>query len=237
MCDKSYIMNDVMGEAIRDYFLKRSRGKLWIHNKYGEKEEMPIGTYFRDVQRMPELEQIALRECKGKILDVGAGAGSHALELQANGKDVTTIEFSEKASEVMRLRGVQKVVHQDIFTYHNGGYDTLLLLMNGIGLTGNIAGLTRFLQLAKNWLTESGQLIFDSSDVAYLYEDGLSFPPYYYGEINYCYEYKKQKTEWFSWLYVDRKTLTKIAAKEGWQTEILYMDEFDQYLARLRQTL
>jgi SAM-dependent methyltransferase len=229
-------MKDVLGEAVWDYFFKRSPGKLWIHNKYGEKEEMPIATYFRDAQRMPQLEQIALQQCNGKILDVGAGAGSHALELQAKGIDVTAIEFSEKASEVMRLRGVKKVVQQDIFTYTKGGYDTLLLLMNGIGLTGNIAGLTRFLQLAKHWLTNSGQLIFDSSDVAYLYEDGLALPPYYYGEINYCYEYKKQITDWFTWLYVDPKTLAEVAAKEGWQTEILLMDEFDQYLARLRQT-
>jgi SAM-dependent methyltransferase len=234
--NKSDIMKDVLGEAIWDYFFKRRAGKLWIHNKYGQKEEMPVATYFRDAQTMPKLEQIALQRCAGKILDVGAGAGSHALELQAKGIDVTALEFSEKASEVMRLRGVKKVVHGDIFTYDNGGYDTILLLMNGIGLTGSIAGLSRFLQLAKNWLNNSGQIIFDSSDVAYLYEDDLPFPPYYYGEINYSYEYKKQRTDWFTWLYIDRKTLTEIAAKEGWQTEILFIDEFDQYLARLTQT-
>lgn len=226
-------MNDVLGQAISDYYHKQPVGKLWIHNKYGKKEEMPLATYFRSAEEMPDLELNALQNCTGKVLDIGAGAGSHALELQDKGFDVTALEISEKAVEVMKLRGVGKIVQQDIFTFETGRFDTLLLLMNGIGLTGNTSRLKQFLQHAKSLLQPSGQLIFDSSDVAYLYDGNIAEMENYYGEIMYRYEYKKQKTDWFTWLYIDQRTLAEIAKEAGWKTDILFEDEFDQYLARL----
>ena len=226
-------MNDVLGQAIADFYEKRPFTKLWIHNKYGKKEEMPIATYFRSAAEMPELELVALQQCAGKVLDVGAGAGSHSLILQEKGIDITALEISERAPQVMVRRGVKKVLQKDIFTFENDRFDTLLLLMNGIGLTANIAGLKSFLRHSKNLLTPTGQLIFDSSDVAYLYDHKVPEMDHYYGEIRYQYEYKKQKSDWFTWLYVDKKTLSKIADEEGWNVEILFMDEFDQYLAKL----
>jgi len=226
-------MSDVLGQAIWDYFSNGRAAKLWIHNKYGNKEEMPVSTYFRNAQSMTQLELTALEYCQGRVLEIGAGAGSHALELQSRKIDVTALDISAKASEVMKLRGVKKVEVQDIFSYQGSGYDTLLLLMNGIGVTANLQRLSKFLQLAKNWMSAKGQLIFDSSDVAYLYENSDALPAYYYGEISYCYEYKRQKSDWFTWLYVDLETLTAIAEKEGWQRQVLFIDEFDQYLVRL----
>ena len=226
-------MNDVLGNALYDYYTKAAPSKLWIHNTYGPKEEMPVHIYFRKAEDMPALELIALENCKGKVLDIGAGAGSHALVLQQKGIDVTAIDISPKAAEVMKLRGVRAIAEQDIFTCKTGGFDTLLLLMNGIGLTGNISRLRKFLQQAKKLLRFDGQLIFDSSDVAYLYEGKPPEMENYYGEIMYQYEYKRQKTDWFSWLYIDKRKLAEIANQEGWETEILYKDEFDQYLARL----
>jgi SAM-dependent methyltransferase len=232
---KKVMMNDVLGQAISDFYNQQLPGKLWIHNKYGKKEEMPIATYFRGSAEMPDLELIALENCKGKVLDIGAGAGSHALLLQEKGLDVTALEISEKAVDVMRLRGVKKVIHQDVFSYTSGAFDTLLLLMNGIGLTGSIELLRQFLSHSKKLLKPSGQLIFDSSDVAYLYDHDIPEMNNYYGEIMYNYEYKKQKTDWFTWLYIDQQLLAKTAEEEGWKTEILFEDEFDQYLAKLTQ--
>lgn len=229
----SHLMNDVLGQALYDYHTKAPAGKLWIHTKYGTKEEMPVPIYFREAAELPDLELIALQNCKGKVLDIGAGAGSHALLLQEKGIEVTALEISPKAAEVMKLRGVKSIVEKDIFEFEEVGFDTLLLLMNGIGLTGNISRLKEFFQHAKKLLNPGGQLIFDSSDVAYLYEGKLPNIKNYYGEIMYQYEYKKQKTDWFTWLYIDKSKLAQIAKEEGWQTEILYEDEFDQYLARL----
>jgi len=143
------------------------------------------------------------------------------------------MEISPKAAAVMEQRGVKKIILQNIYTFEAKRFDTLLLLMNGIGLTGNITSLSKFFQHAKKLLNPGGQLIFDSSDVAYLYDNKVPVMENYYGEILYRYEYKKQKTDWFSWLYIDKNYLLEIADKEGWRTEILSEDEHDLYLARL----
>jgi SAM-dependent methyltransferase len=226
-------MNDVLGNAISDYYHQCMKRKLWIHNTYGKKELMPVDTYFRDYAELTDLELFALLQCRGTVLDIGAGAGSIALHLQQANKKVTALEISPKAVEIMKLRGVKQVVQQDIFLFDGAQFDTLLLLMNGIGLTGNIATLRLFLQQAKTLLRPGGQLLFDSSDVAYLYGKKVPKLDHYYGEIQYQYEYNKQKTDWFSWLYIDQQLLTTIAMEEGWKCTVLFVDDYDQYLVRL----
>src|SRR5258706_16069543 len=109
-------MKDVLGQAIAEYYHKTSTGKLWVHNKYGPKEEMPVEIYFRNADDMPELEWVALQYCRGRILDVGAGAGSHALFLQQTGMDVTALDISPLAAEVIKARGVPHTIRQDFFT-------------------------------------------------------------------------------------------------------------------------
>ena len=182
---------------------------------------------------MPEAELLTLQLCRGKVLDIGAGAGSHALVLQRHGFDVTALETSPGAAVVMQKRGVNNVVQQDIFQYKTEKFDTLILLMNGIGLTQNLIGLDHFLQHAKTLLLPGGQLIFDSSDISYLYEDVPLPKNNYYGEISYQYQYKNQQGDWFNWLYLDPKTLKEHAAKQGWNCAIVYQDDTDLYLAKL----
>ncbi|GGH04996.1 class I SAM-dependent methyltransferase [Mucilaginibacter phyllosphaerae] len=226
-------MKDIFGQALFDHYKQNGKHKLWINNTYGPKEEMPLDVYLRTVDEMPDLEIIALNNCSGKILDIGAGAGSHALVLQNKGLDITAMDISELAVTIMLQRGVKRAVAADIFSYRQDTYDTLLLMMNGIGLCGTVEGLRRFLQHAKILLNKGGQLLFDSSDIAYLYEENLPGGKTYYGELSYQYIYKGNKTDWFKWLYIDKDNLTAIAAEEGWITQVLYEDDMDQYLARL----
>ncbi|MDB5014440.1 MAG: SAM-dependent methyltransferase, partial [Daejeonella sp.] len=224
---------DIFGLALQDFFQHKSPNTLWIHNKYGEKEEMPVDVFFRTEAEMPELEKLALNLCKGKVLDIGAGVGSHALVLQQDGIDVTALELSANACQIMKEKGVRKVLNEDIFTYKSEKFDTLLLLMNGIGLSKTLLGVVDFLKVASDLLAPNGQLIFDSSDISYLYEDSKMPEDRYYGEISYQYEYKSQKSTWFKWLYIDQNLITQIANEQGWNCTILYEDEFDQYLAKL----
>ncbi|MOA40253.1 hypothetical protein D3C78_1621090 [compost metagenome] len=82
-------------------------------------------------------------------------------------------------------------------------------------------------------INKDGQLVFDSSDLSYLYLE-IPFPESdYFGEINFRYEYKSVKGNWFKWIYVDQKTLIDIAKATGWAAEIIFEDDSDQYLARL----
>lgn len=225
-------MSDILGQAIYNYHHGDKVSKLWIYNRYGPREEMPVRTYFRDEDDMPDLEWCALNHCNGSVLDVGAGAGSHSLVLQQWNTAVTALDISPLATDVMRERGVADVIKADIFAYNARQYDTLLMLMNGIGIAGHLDGFRKFLRHAKTLLLPGGQLLFDSSDVAYLYPDGIPDGDYY-GQISYQYAYKGERSEWFSWLYVDEKTMLEIAGEEGWQGEVIFEDEYGQYLAKL----
>jgi SAM-dependent methyltransferase len=225
-------MTDVLGQAIHDHHHNLAPGKLWINNKYGPKEGMPIATYFRGEDDMPDLEWMALQECRGKVLDIGAGAGSHSLLLQEWGFEVTAIDISPLAVKVMTDRGIKQVLEGDIFKYNDTRFDTLLLLMNGIGLAGTLTGLKQLLTHLKTLLNPGGQILFDSSDIAYLYEGKLPAEGYY-GEITYQYTYKKIGTDWFNWLYIDEKTLEQVVAELGFKMNVLIEDEFGQYLVRL----
>jgi SAM-dependent methyltransferase len=224
---------DVFGKALTDFYKNGKADVLWLHNSYDEPEEMPLDIFFRTAEEMPDLEHKALSLCKGKTLDVGAGVGSHALILQKQGFDVTAIDISESAVQIMKSRGVARPIEKDIFKISEK-YDTLLFLMNGIGLTGTLAGFMHFLDFAKTLVNPGGQLIFDSSDISYLYTDLPKPQSNYFGEISYCYEYQNEKGNWFNWLYLDQTTLTHVAQQKGWHCEIIFNDDEDQYLARLR---
>lgn len=227
---------DVLGQALQDYWHQRETEALILHTSYGDVEEMPIDVFFRPPDEFPELERLALTLCRGHILDVGAGAGSHALWLQARGLSINALEQSPLACTIMRERGVRAVLQQDFFAYHHpGAYDTLLFMMNGIGLAGTLDGLKTLLRHGRSLLRERGQLLIDSSDIAYLYSDGsVEKPRGYYGEIRYQYEYRGLRGEPFQWLFVDQETLIRLAETEGWAAEVLYEDENEQYLARLK---
>lgn len=257
-------MNDILGEAMTAYDQRRSAAKLWVNNtlrdprsrgrrpdiseaategyishktrrsSYGPREEMPVKIYFRNSNDMPELEWVALQQCRGRILDIGAGAGSHALALQHLGLDVTALDISPLLTQLMKKRGVRNVICRDFFKLRNGRYDTLLLLMNGIGLAGNLDGLRRFLGKARRLLRPGGQLVFDSSDIAYLYHGHPPRSGEYYGAIFYQYEYRRKQSDWFQWLFIDRKTLDKIATEEGWAVETVYDSGREHYLVRCR---
>lgn len=226
---------DVYGEALAEYFEKQELSTpLYLHSTYGDIEEMPIEVFFRDLEEFPELEFIALSLCDGKVLDVGAGVGAHALYLQQKDFDVTALEISATACTIMQQRGVQKIVQENFYNLKDTQYDTLLFLMNGIGLAGTVDGFRQLLAHSKTLLSDRGQLLFDSSDISYLYDEyRIQRPSYYFGEIGFQYEFKGVKGEPFKWLYLDQETLIKIAHEEGWVVQILFEDENDQYLVRM----
>lgn len=227
------IDKDIYGTILKDYFNGKKDIEVLLHNHYGEAEDYPIEMFFRDEKTMPEAENIALNLCKGKVLDLGAGTGNHALALQNKGFDVTAIDISEGACEIMLTRGVKNVICADVFNYRAEKFDTLLLMMNGIGFVGYIDELKIFLDFAKTILNPNGQILFDSSDVSYLYEDLDRTADPYYGETDYQYEYNGVKGEWFSWLYIDEWTMKKVALECGWELQVVYQNLNDNYLGRL----
>ena len=131
---------DPMGRAIADYQKTKTADTLRVFSPMFEEDEMPLQTLFRKYEEMPEIERKALDMARGKVLDVGAGAGCHTLVLQERGVKVTAIDISPLSVEAMRRRGVIDAREQDFFTLE-GRYDTILMLMNGIGIVGTMLPL------------------------------------------------------------------------------------------------
>lgn len=233
---------DILGRALLDYQRGRHKATLTVHCSVAEDEPLPAAYFFRTVLQMPELERQALGECRGRVLDLGAGAGAHALELQSRGfAGVRAVDVSAGAVEVMQVRGVREVARHSLFDLKPANerpYDTILMLMNGLGLVGTLAGLDRFLAHARTLLAPGGQILATSSDVAYLYEDEdgavvLDLNGPYHGEIEYTLSYDGQRGEAFPWLFLEAGLLQDAAAAAGYVAEFLGEDEQEQYLVRL----
>lgn len=225
-----YVMTDILGKALYDYVNGDTEATLLVHTSYGEIETMPASVFFRDFSQMPDLEKYILSLCKGKVLDAGAGAGSHSLQLQENGFEVTALDISPAAVSIIKQRGVRQAICGDIFTYTGEQFDTILLIMNGIGIAQTIERLRKLLCHIQNLLNSGGQVLLDSCDVSYL--EKANIYTHYIGEVTYQFEYKGQKSEPFEWLYLDIPTLQDITSDEGWHCQIIY-EEGDAYAARL----
>ena len=230
--------HDPMGQAMYHYFHFNDMTSIKVNTNITEGEELPVSYLFRKYSEMPFLEKEALRLVKGKVLDVGAGSGAHSLYLQDNGLDVTSIDISELSCELMKEQGLKNVICKDIWTMETEAYDTIMFMMNGIGLVKNLEGLQFFLDYIKNLLFPKGQIILDSSDIKYMFYDDeggllVNINSAYYGELEYQITYKHYNADPFPWLFVDFDRLRNIAVKCDWNIELIYEDDHFHYLARL----
>ncbi len=229
---------DPMGAAILDYLKSGKAGRLRVLSSMFEEDEMPVKHLFRKVEEMPMLEQKALKLAKGKVLDIGAGSGCHTLALQEKGLEVKAIDISPLSCEAMKLRGVKDAECINLFDEHlETGFDTILLLMNGTGIAGKIENLPALFNRLKALLNKGGQILIDSSDIKYIYEneDGsfdINLNAAYYGEVDYQMVYKDVKGDSFDWLYVDFPLLKSIAESCGLHGELIAEGEHYDYLAR-----
>lgn len=232
-------MKDLFGQAILDYQTSNSPEDLITETTISEEDEMSVAYLFRNIETMPVIEQTALAMATGKTLDVGAGAGSHSLYLQNDKNlDLTAIDISPKAIATCQLRGIQKAFVADIMTFDTDKYDTILLLMNGTGIFGTLKETPNFLQKLQSLLKPNGQILIDSSDIIYMFdedEDGAYAVPAnsYYGELEFTISYKGEREESFPWLYLDYNTLQNIALDNNLQCELVVEGEHYDYLARL----
>lgn len=232
-------MTDIFGNALLDYHLGKHTEDIKTYSSLDEEDYIPLSYLFRTYDEMPPLERKALKLAKGKILDIGCGAGSHALYLQQKGFDVTALDSSEGAVTVIKERGISATVHSQILDYSDSKFDTLLLLMNGIGLAGKLIDLGKFLSHLKSLLRPNGQILLDSSDIIYMFdqdEDGGYWIPdsgHYYGEVTFTMEYKGEKSSTFPWLYIDFNTLSNACLANNLDCQLLGEGHHYDYLAKL----
>ena len=231
-------MKDLMGRAIWDYYYQENPEDLQTETSISELDDLPVSYLFRNYKEMNALEQKALDLSFGKVLDVGAGAGSHSLYLQnKRNLEVTALDISSKSIEICKARGVKNAVCEDFLKFSNDKFDTILLLMNGTGIFQSLKNVDQYLQKLKNLISENGQILLDSTDILYMYDqddDGGVLVPAtgYYGELDYYIHYKGESELPMKWLYLDFNTLKNAAIVNGFKIQKVKQLE-DSYLAKL----
>jgi SAM-dependent methyltransferase len=233
---KKLILEDPLGVAMQDYWLTGKDRNIEIKINGKKDEPMKASLFFRNYQSMRGYERLALRMAKGSVLDIGAAAGCHSLILQKRKMDVTAIEKSPLASIVASQGGVKRVLNDDVFNLKGIEYNTILLLMNGLGLGGSEAGTLKLLKHIKRLLAPKGVIIGDSTDILYNTMDATSaftIGGKYYGEVVFQLKYDGVEAEPFNWIYIDPSLLAELADKAGLTCNILHRDADFHYLAKL----
>ncbi len=232
-------MKDLFGQALLDYQNGNYTEDLFTETTISELDVLPLPYLFREYSQMPLLEKKALELAKGKVLDVGCGAGNHSIYLQEKGFDVTAIDTSPGAIEVCKKRGIQKAQLISLLEYKGETFDTILLLMNGTGIFEDLESIDRYLQHLTSLLNPGGQILVDSSDLQYMYDrndEGAILVPAdrYYGALTFTVHYKGEKEDPFPWLYLDENLFENSARYANFQFDIISRGKNFDYLARLQ---
>lgn len=233
-------MKDVFGKALLDFQDGNYTEDIITSTSISDNDILPIPYLFRSYAEMPKIEQKALQLANGKILDVGCGAGSHSLFLQKKGLDVKSIDISEAAINVCNLRGLNNAKLLNVID-EKESFDSILLLMNGSGVFQSLTQTPYYLNHLKNLLNEGGQILIDSSDIKYMYqdEDGGYWKDAnnnYYGELDYTVSYKGE-SESFIWMYLDFENLKTACKLVDLHCELILQGEHFDFLARITYKL
>ena len=234
---KTKPLKDLFGKALRDYHNGNYTEDLITSTNISGEDELPLPYLFRLYSKMPKLEQKALQLAKGNVLDVGCGSGSHSLYLQNKDLKVKAIDISEGAVEVSKLRGVKNVALKNILDEAET-FDTILLLMNGTGIFQELSQVSTYLKHLKSLLNANGQILIDSSDIKYMYEDEdgglwIDTNANYYGELDYFLSYKGEDETPMKWLYLDLETLKLACETVGLHCEKIMDGKHFDYLAKI----
>lgn len=231
--------DDPIGRAVYDYQFNSINEPIIVHADDFDDDTIDTSYLFRTYRQMPALEKKALSLCRGTILDIGACAGAHSVYLHEKGFDVTSIETSALCCQVLQSRNLKNVINQDIFKFNSQKFDTILLLMNGTGIAGTLDGLDVLLHHLKSLLNPGGQILIDSSDLIYLFEeeDGAAriniSDNNYYGQLTFQTEYKGWISQPFPWLYVDLSNLENAVEKNDLKIKKIFKGQHYDYLAQI----
>ncbi len=223
--------HDPVGHAFYDYYTSGKASDLLCNNQDVGDDIVPIDFYFRSYDDMPEIEKTALSIAHGRILDVGAGSGCHSIVLQEQGKDVTAIDISPLSAKTMQLRGIKKAYQQDFFSVTDN-FDTVLLLMNGIGIVKDIDSFPLFFKQLDKILLPKGQLLCTSYDICNIFEDNCN-KKQYYQEFHYQMRYNDIIGDPFNWFSIGAGKLKEVTEANGFSIELIEQGVDYDYLARI----
>lgn len=225
--------------ALTDFHAGVSDATFTIWKDDGFQQRVPAALFFES-ENFPFIEMCALNQCRGSVLDIGSAAGRHTLELLRRGLKVTSLDILPEMEQIMKDRGLTDIVIGDVFQFSGQQFDTLLMLMNGIGMVGNIEGLERFLRHAHQLITPGGQILCDSIDVhvtedpkhaAYREKNLMAGRPA--GQQVFVMDYRGEDSTQFNWLHIDFISLSETCEDTGWIVELIESESDGRYVCRI----
>jgi hypothetical protein len=228
-----------LGMALLAYHSGHADACFTITREDGFEQTVPVKAFF-EAHQFPDMEARALDLCFGTVLDVGAAAGRHSLELHRRGMEVWSLDVLPESKQIMSERGVPRPIIGDILSCSERPFDTILMLMNGIGMVGTPQRLDEFLYHARCLISTGGQILGDSIDVSMTQapihvayrnkniERGLD--P---GQQRFTIKYEDVLGEPFDWLHLDFASLARHCRAAGWNCQLIHQKPDGHYLARI----
>ena len=223
---------DAYGQLLLAYLDGRRRATEIVERDDGfiEATEGPAN-YFQPFRRWPAHQRRALRFARGRVLDVGAGAGRVALHLQERGLEVVAIDVSPLAVEVCRRRGVRdaRVLAFEDVDDGIGAVDTVVMFGNNFGLFGGAGKARRLLRRLRRLTGPGARIIaetrsvYETEDRDHLaYHDRNRRRGRMAGQLRLRVRYRAYTTPWFDYLIVSPEEMRELVGENGWHVARLF---------------
>lgn len=232
--------NDLFGQAFMDYHKGRPH-PLKLERDDGYVDEQDVSQYFRGFEEFPECEQKALKHAKGKVLDIGVGAGRVALHLQSKGLEVVGIDISDNMLRICKDRGVKTLRKMSAcdLKFKKGSFDTAIAFCNNFGLCGNMWSVMKMLERLHDVIRKDGMYLASSiNPVRTKNKRHLNYhafnrmrgrPP---GQVTLRDIYRGSKGQWWDLLMVTPSEMKELCDLTGWKIEKVYKGVMDVYVLR-----
>lgn len=196
--------------------------------------------YFSDYEDWHPIEQKAMGFVKGRVLDIGCGAGRHSLYLQKKGFDVLGIDISPLAIKVCKLRGLKKAKIMSIedVNFKPNSFDTIIMLGGNFGLFGSFKKARRLLKRFHDITSENALITADTRDP--YKTDNPAHLEYHRvnkekgrmgGQVRIRIRFEKYVGRWFDYLMVSQEEMKEILKRTGWKIKEFIDSDDSGYVA------
>jgi SAM-dependent methyltransferase len=231
---------DAYGQAMYDYLQGKGGTEIIERDDGYFNASGGPAYYLSEYKRWPACQKKALRYARGKVLDIGCGAGRHSIYLQKKGLDVIGIDNSPLAIKVCKLRGLRKtrIISITQISPKLGRFETILMLGNNFGLLANFKRAKKLLKRFYKMTTPSARIIAESYD-PYQTDDPIHLAYHrrnksrgrMAGQVRIRIRYKKSVTPWFDYLLVSKDEMRQILAGTGWEVKYFIDTQAGRYVA------
>jgi SAM-dependent methyltransferase len=224
--------DDPFGEALWDFY-NDGDGLMVDERDDGYVDIDSAGKYFENYKNWDKYEKKAIKYAKGSVLDIGCGAGRHALYLQKKKRDVLGIDTSALAIKLCLARGLNKALIMsidEIGKFDPETFDSIVLMGSNWGLLGSLARGKELLKKMHKITKPKGRIIAVTQnphltknkvhkDYHKLNRSRRRLP----GQVKIRVRFGKQVTDWFDYLFVSQPELERMIKGTGWQVK-KYLD-------------